>query len=153
MTLILNHQLKQEQLISNDWHNMIQVHAYMCMKSDASHESTLGVQYISYIASNVNTQHVPSSILLYCHAYGSSQLSRWKTGSPLDRIQGAQDHVETCVLGKHPLLGKHPCTAFQGATVAASIILIPVKHPKSRAMFKCPWALTWDTTVYIFHHI
>ena len=119
MTLILNHKLKQEQLKLNDWH-MIQVHAYMCMKSDASHESTLGIQYPSYIASNVNTQHVPSSILLYCH--GSLQLSRWKIGSPLDRIQGAQDHVETCVLGKHPLLGKHPCirTTFQGATVAAN---------------------------------
>ena len=101
----------------------------MCMKSDASHESTLGIQYLSYIAINVNTQYVPSSISLYCH--GSLQLSRWKTGSPLDRIQGAQDHVETSVLGKHPLLGKHPCTAFQGATVAASIILIPVKRPKS----------------------
>ena len=41
------------------------------------------------------------------------------------------------------------------ATVAASIqmygILIPHKRPcgpKLRVMFKRPWALTWDTTVY-----
>ena len=40
--------------------------------------------------------------------------------------------------------GKCPCTAFQGATIAASIqtygILIPDKRPcrpKSRVMFKC----------------
>ena len=41
------------------------------------------------------------------------------------------------------------CTAFQGATIAASIqtygILIPGKRPcgpKSRVIFKCPWAIT-----------
>ena len=59
------------------------------------------------------------------------------------------------VPSKHPLPGKHPCTVFQGATVAASIqtygILIPGKRPcrpKSQVnMFKCPWALTRDTTV------
>ena len=58
------------------------------------------------------------------------------------------------VLGKCPLPGKRPCTAFQGATVAASIqmygILIPGKRPcgpKSRVIFKCLWALTRDTTV------
>ena len=47
--------------------------------------------------------------------------------------------------------GKHPCTAFQGTTVAASVqILIQGKRscgPKSRVMFKCPWALIRDTTV------
>ena len=60
------------------------------------------------------------------------------------------------VLGKRPLPGKRPCTAFHGATVAASIqtygILIPGKHPcgpKLRAMFKRPWALTWDTAVHV----
>ena len=58
------------------------------------------------------------------------------------------------VPGKRPLPGKRPCTAFQGATVAASIqvygILIPGKRPcrpKSRVMLKRPWALTRDTTV------
>ena len=50
--------------------------------------------------------------------------------------------VYRSVLGKCPLLGKRPCTAFQGATVAASIqtygILIPGKRPfgpKSRVMY------------------
>ena len=59
------------------------------------------------------------------------------------------------VPGKRPLPGKHPCTEFQGVTVAASIqtygIYIPGKRPcglKSQVMFKRPWALTWDTTVY-----
>ena len=58
------------------------------------------------------------------------------------------------VLGKRPLPGKHPCTAFQGAAVAASIqtygILIQGKHPcgpKLRVIFKCPWALIQDTIV------
>ena len=55
------------------------------------------------------------------------------------------------VPGKCSLPGKHPCTAFQGATVAASVqILIQGKRscrPKSRVMFKCPWALIRDTTV------
>ena len=61
------------------------------------------------------------------------------------------------VPGKRPLLGKRPCTAFQGATVAASIqtygILIPGKRPcgpKSLVMLKRPWALTRDTTVIKF---
>ena len=50
---------------------------------------------------------------------------------------------------KQPLPDKRPCTAFQGATVAASIqmygILILDKHPcrsKPHVMFKYPWALT-----------
>ena len=73
-------------------------------------------------------------------------------------------HVYACVniiyrslLVKHPLLGKRPCNPFQGATVAASKqmygILIPGKHPcgpKSQVMFKCPWALTQDTTTCVF---
>ena len=53
------------------------------------------------------------------------------------------------VPGKRPLPGKHPCAEFQGVTVATSIqtygICIPGKRPcrpKSRVMFKCPWALT-----------
>ena len=57
------------------------------------------------------------------------------------------------VPGKHPLPGKCPCTAFQGVNVAVSIQMcgsyIPSKHPcgpKSRVMFKHPWALTRDTT-------
>ena len=61
------------------------------------------------------------------------------------------------VPGKHPLPGKCPCTKFQGVTVAASIqtygIYIPGKRPcgpKSRVMFKHPWVLTWDATVYWF---
>ena len=52
----------------------------------------------------------------------------------------------------HSVPGKRPCTAFQGATVAASIqtygILILSKcpcRPKLRVMFKRPWALTQDT--------
>jgi hypothetical protein len=60
------------------------------------------------------------------------------------------------VPGKRPFPGKRPCTAFQGVTVAASIqtygILIPGKRPcrpKLRIMFKRPWVLTRDTTVYI----
>ena len=57
----------------------------------------------------------------------------------------------------HNIPGKRPCpcTTFQGATVAASIqtcgIFIPGKRPcgpKSRIMFKRPWALTQDTMVY-----
>ena len=55
---------------------------------------------------------------------------------------------------KRPLPGKRPCTEFQGVTVSASVqtygIYIPGKHlcgPKSRMMFKRPWALTRDTTV------
>ena len=65
-------------------------------------------------------------------------------------------HKYCSVPGKCPLPGKRPCTALQGATVAASIqtygILIPGKRPcgpKTRVMFKRPWALTWDTTVYV----
>ena len=53
------------------------------------------------------------------------------------------------VPGKRPLPGKHPCTTFQGATVAASIqtygILILGKHPcgsKLQVKFKRPWVLT-----------
>ena len=60
------------------------------------------------------------------------------------------------VLGKRPILGKRPCTAFQGVTIATSIqtygILIPSRHPyepKSRVMFKRPWALTQDTMVLL----
>ena len=60
------------------------------------------------------------------------------------------------VPGKRPLPGKRPCAEFQGVTVAASIqtygIYIPGKRPcgpKSRVMFKRPWALTRDTAVYI----
>ena len=67
-------------------------------------------------------------------------------------------HMHHCnyhsVPGKRSLLGKRPCIAFQGATVAASIqtygILILGKHPcrqKSRVMFKRPWALTRDIMV------
>ena len=58
------------------------------------------------------------------------------------------------VLSKCPLPGKRPCTPFQGVNVAASIqtygILILEEcpcRPKLRVMFKCPWALTRDTTV------
>ena len=58
------------------------------------------------------------------------------------------------VPAKPPLPGKHPCTIFQGATVATSIqmygILIPGKclcRPKSQVVFERPWALTRDTTV------
>ena len=60
------------------------------------------------------------------------------------------------ILGKRPLPGKRPCpcTAFQGATVAASIqmcgILIPGKRPcgpKLLVMFKRLWVFTQDTTV------
>ena len=54
------------------------------------------------------------------------------------------------------VLGKRPCTAFQGATVAASIqtyrILISGKRPcgpKSRVVFKRPWVLIRDTMVLI----
>ena len=48
--------------------------------------------------------------------------------------------------------GKRPCTAFQGVNVADTIQMygkyIPGKHPcgpKSRCMFKRPWALARDT--------
>ena len=64
------------------------------------------------------------------------------------------DTIYRSVPGKRPLPGKRPCTEFQGVTVAASIqtygIYIPGKRPcgpKSRVMFKHPWALTRDTTV------
>ena len=60
------------------------------------------------------------------------------------------------VPGKHPLPGKRLCTEFQGVTAAASIqtygIYIPGKRPcgpKSRVVFKRPWALTQDATVLI----
>ena len=65
-------------------------------------------------------------------------------------------HIEyyRSIPGKLPLPGKCPCAEFQGVTVAASIqtygIYIPGKRPcgpKSQVMFKCPWALTQDTTV------
>ena len=66
-------------------------------------------------------------------------------------------YIYRSVLGKRPLLGKHACTEFQGVTIAASIqtygIYIPGKcpcGPKSRVMFKRPWVLTLDTTVYIY---
>ena len=68
-------------------------------------------------------------------------------------------------------LGKHPCTAFQGATVLASIqtcgILIPGKSPKSRVMFKRPrhygmfhsvlclfifWAWEWSAVYWDEQH-
>ena len=59
------------------------------------------------------------------------------------------------ILGKRPLQGKHPCISFQEVYVAASLqtyeSCIPGKHPcgpKSLGMFKRPWALTRDTTVY-----
>ena len=39
----------------------------------------------------------------------------------------------------HSVLGKRSCTAFQGATVVASI--------QTYGILMCPWALTWDTTV------
>ena len=62
------------------------------------------------------------------------------------------------VLGKRPLLGKRPCTAFHGVNVAASIQMygiymymhisgISACGPKSPVMLKHPWALTWDTMV------
>ena len=59
------------------------------------------------------------------------------------------------VPGKCPLPGKCPCSAFQGVNVTASIQTygnyIPDKRPcgpKLLVMFKCPWALTRDTTVF-----
>ena len=69
----------------------------------------------------------------------------------------AELHVHACIYrsvpGKRPLPGKRPCTACQGAIVAAYIhtygILILGKRPcgpKSQVMFKRPWVLTWDTT-------
>ena len=61
---------------------------------------------------------------------------------------------------KCQLPGKHPCTTFQGVTVAASIqtygILIPGKRPcgpKLRVIFKRPWVLTRDTTVYRLEYL
>ena len=58
------------------------------------------------------------------------------------------------VLGKCSLLGKYPYTTFQGVTIAVSIqmygILIMSEcpcGPKSRVIFKHPWAITRDTTV------
>ena len=63
-------------------------------------------------------------------------------------------HIYRSVPGKRPLPNKRPCTAFQGVNVAASIQTygkyVPGKcpcGPKSRCMFKRPWALTQDTTV------
>ena len=64
------------------------------------------------------------------------------------------------VPGKRPLPGKRPCTSFQGVNVAASIqthgSYVPGKHPwgpKSRVMFKRPWALTWDTMVIVISYL
>ena len=66
-------------------------------------------------------------------------------------------HVCTVVsrASAHSRPGKRPCTSFQGVNVAASIQTygnyVPGKHPcgpKSRCMFKRPWALTRDTAVY-----
>ena len=61
------------------------------------------------------------------------------------------------VPGKRPLPGKRLCAEYQGVTVAASLqtygIYIPGKRPcgpKSRVMFKHPWALTRDTTVHVY---
>ena len=55
------------------------------------------------------------------------------------------------VPGKRPLPGKPPCTAFQGATVAASIqtygILSTHASQNHEFMFKRPWALTQNTAV------
>ena len=76
-----------------------------------------------------------------------------------DDVEGAYWSCEPCVYrsvpGKCPLPGKRPCTSFQGVNVAASIQTygnyVPGKHPcgpKSRCMFKRPWALTRDTAVY-----
>ena len=53
------------------------------------------------------------------------------------------------------VLGKHPCTAFQGATVAASLQMYEISipgikcsyGPKLRVMFKRSWVLTRGTTV------
>ena len=49
------------------------------------------------------------------------------------------------------LSSERPCSAFQGVNITASIqMYIPSKRPcgpKSRVMFKRPWALTRDTTV------
>ena len=67
-------------------------------------------------------------------------------------------HVYRSVPDKRPLPGKRPCTEFLGITVAASIqtygIYIPGKYPywpKSRVMFKRPWAITRDTTVILWY--
>ena len=64
------------------------------------------------------------------------------------------------VPGKRPLLGKRPCTSFQGVNVAATIQTygnyVPGKcpcGPKSRCMFKRPWALTQDTTVSVVRRV
>ena len=63
-------------------------------------------------------------------------------------------YIYRSFLGKCPLPGKRPCISFQGVNVAASIQMygnyIPGERPcgpKSHGMFKCPWALTRDTTV------
>ena len=75
---------------------------------------------------------------------------------PSEEMQsGLEIVIKYCnVPGKRPLPGKRPCTSFQGVNVAASIQTygnyVPVKcpcGPKSRCMFKCPWALTRDTMV------
>ena len=72
---------------------------------------------------------------------------------PMMKIKFLQ-YIYRSVPGKRPLPGKRPCIEFQGVTVAASIqtygIFIPGKRPcgpKSRVMFKCPWALTRDTSM------
>ena len=63
------------------------------------------------------------------------------------------------VLGKCPLPGKRSCSVFQGVNVAASIQMYgsyilgkrPCR-PKSRVMFKCPWAITRNTMVVTMIH-
>ena len=63
------------------------------------------------------------------------------------------EHGYRSVPGKRPLPGKHPCTEFQGVTVAYMQLEIYILGkrpcgPKSRVMFKHPWALTQDAMVY-----
>jgi hypothetical protein len=55
--------------------------------------------------------------------------------------------VCTSIPSYRSVLGKHPCTAFQGVNVAASIqpygrVSDHACGPKSRVMCKRPWALT-----------
>ena len=73
------------------------------------------------------------------------------SGASLQR--GAAPHY-SIKLHYRSIPDKRPCTKFQGVNVAASIqmyaIYIPGKRscgPKSRVMFKRPWALTWEITV------
>ena len=94
---------------------------------------------------NAHIATIPGKYLL--NIVGSMQTS-WGSSTC-----ARQDKVPIGAYSSHcnyrSVLGMRPCTAYQGATVAASIqtygILIPGKRPcgpKSQVMLKCPWALT-----------